>query len=448
MPAHVIDSLFFRDLYGSEAMRAIFDDLNLLQKWLDFEAALARAEATLGIVPPDAAAEITAKAQASRFDTDHIKRGVDKTVHPLVSVIWQLSELCEGEAGRYVHWGATTQDVMDTALMLQVRDAYPLFEAALDSLHTALAALAREHRDTPMAGRTHGQQALPITFGFKVAVWAAEVQRHRERLAAAKPRVLVGQFGGAVGTLASVGDIGMDINAKLMAELGLGVPEIAWHTARDRFTEFALTISMIVATMGKIAHEVIDLQKTEFGEAEEPFEMGKVGSSTMPQKRNPMLCEAILALARLTRSHATTAVDAMLHEHERDWSSVHMEWAYLPELCIMAHGALLLTERVVSGLIVYPQNMLRNLNAGGGLLLAERVMLALGRHIGRQPAHDIIYEAAMLAFEGGTPFAETLKADSRIMAHLAPSEIDALLDPVQYTGLSAAYVDRVVGTVG
>jgi 3-carboxy-cis,cis-muconate cycloisomerase len=445
MPAHVIDSIFFKDLFGSEPMRAVFDDLNLLQKWLDYEAALARAEASAGLVPPDAAAEITRAAQASSMDTAAIKRGVDKTVHPLVSVIWQLSELCQGEAGRYVHWGATTQDVMDTAIVLQIKESFLLFEQTLDDLMSVAAKLAREHRDTPMAGRTHGQQALPITFGFKVAVWLAEMKRHQARLEACKERVLVGQFAGAAGTLASVTEKGIEINAKLCAELGLNVPEIGWHTARDGFAEFASVIAMICATMGKIAHEIIDLQKSEVAEAEEPFEMGKVGSSTMPQKRNPMICEAILTLARLTRRHATTAIDAMLHEHERDWSSFQMEWAYIPELCVMTHGAMVMTERVLSGLIVYPENMMRNLNATNGLLLAERVMLALGSHIGRQHAHDVIYEAAMASFEQRVPFADLLKQNPAVTEHLTPETIDSLLDPVQYTGLSGVFVDRVAG---
>lgn len=444
MPAHVTDSIFFKDLFGSEAMRAVFDDLNLLQKWLDFEAALARAEAKVGLVPAEAATEITRKAQAAHMDTDAIKQGIDKTVHPLVSVIWQLSNLCEGEAGRYVHWGATTQDVMDTAIVLQLQEAFPLFEQTLDALVGATAKLAGEYRDTPMAGRTHGQQALPITFGFKAAIWLSELKRHRIRLAECKPRVLVGEFGGAVGTLASVREYGIEINENLCAELNLGVPEIAWHTARDNFAEFATTVAMICATMGKVAHEVIDLQKTEFAEAEEPFEMGKVGSSTMPQKRNPMICESILTLARLTRRHAATAVDAMLHEHERDWSSFQMEWAYIPELCIMTHGAMMLTQRVLEGLIVYPQNMLRNLQSTNGLLLAERVMLALGQHIGRQQAHDVIYESAMEAFEKQQSFAELLKQNPQVNAHLSTQTIDQLLDPVQYTGLASTFVDRVL----
>ncbi|MFQ3566671.1 MAG: adenylosuccinate lyase [Aggregatilineales bacterium] len=444
MPAHVIDSIFYKDLYGSAAMRAVWDDLNLLQKWLDFEAALARAEAQVGLVPAEAAAEITRQARAELMDTDAIKRGVDKTVHPLVAVIWQLAERCDGDAGRYVHWGATTQDVMDTAIILQIKEAYPLFEQALDNLIAALARLAQTHRDTPMAGRTHGQQALPITFGYKVAVWLAEMLRHRTRLAECKPRVLIGEFGGAVGTLASVAAHGLEIQRLLMQELELNVPPIAWHTARDHFAEFATTLTLITATLGKIAHEIIDLQKIEFGEVEEPFEMGKVGSSTMPQKRNPMLCEAILTLSRLTRQHAATAVDAMFHEHERDWSSFQMEWAFLPELCIMAHGALLLTERVIGGLRVYPQAMLSNLHRSGGLLLAERVMLALGQHIGRQHAHDVIYEAAMTAVEDKVPFSTVLKQHPRVKAHLDDTTIDALLDPVQYTGLAAAFVDQVL----
>ena len=445
MASHVIDSVFFKDLYGSEAMRTVFDDHNLLQKWLDYEAALARSEASLGLVPMEAATEITRNARAELMDKDAIKRGVDKTVHPLVSLIWQLSERCEGDAGGYVHWGATTQDVMDTAIVLQIKEAFPLFESALDGLIAVASQLARTHRDTVMAGRTHGQQALPITLGFKIAVWVAELKRHRTRLNENKPRVLTGEFAGAAGTLASVSEHGLEINARLMHELELNVPEIAWHTARDNFAEFATLLSMTCATLGKIAHEIIDLQKLEFGELEEPFEMGKIGSSTMPQKRNPMICEAILALARLARTQATTAIDTMMNEHERDWSSFQMEWAYIPEICVMTHGALELTHRVLSGLIVYPDNMIRNLDVTRGTLLAERVMLTLGQFVGRQHAHDIIYEAAMKSFEDRVAFADVLKQNSLVTQHIEAEKIDALLDPMQYTGLAGIFVDKVVG---
>lgn len=448
MPAHVVDSIFFKDLFGTAAMRAVFDDISLLQKWLDYEAALARAQARLGMFPASAADEITRQAQASLMDTDAIKAGIDKTVHPLVSMIWQLSNRCAGDAGRYVHWGATTQDVMDTAIVLQLREAIALFEATLNDLSATMAALARTYRDTPIAGRTHGQQALPTTFGAKVAVWLAELQRGQERLAEAKGRILVGQFGGAVGTLAGLGESNVDalaVQAALMGELGLAVPPIAWHTSRDSIVEYAVLVCMWAALMGRIAHEIIDLQKQEFGELEEPFEMGKVGSSTMPHKRNPMLCEAVLTLARLTREKASTAMDTLVYnEHERDWASFQMEWAYLPELSIMAHGALELMLRILRGLIVYPDRMRRNLDVTGGLLLAERVMFALGEHIGRQAAHDTVYECAMHAIEHRLAFADVLADDARVVAYLRRDQIVDLLDPAAYTGLAAQFVDRVL----
>jgi adenylosuccinate lyase len=449
MPSHVIDSIFFRDLFGSPAMRGVFDDHNLLQKWLDYEAALARAEARCGLIPRDAADEITRQARAEWMDTKAIKAGIDKTVHPLVSVIWQLSQRCEGDAGRYVHWGATTQDVMDSAIVLQIREALALIDDTITRLIDALHGLAQAHRHTPIAGRTHGQQALPTTFGFKVAVWLAEMQRHRERLQQLRPRLLVGQFGGAVGTLAGLVDAsevdGLVVQGALMEELGLGVPLIAWHTSRDGIAEFAVQVGMMAALMGRIANEIIHLQKIEFSELEEPFEMGKVGSSTMPQKRNPMLCEAVLTLARLCREKVATAIDTLLYnEHERDWSSVQMEWAYLPELCVMAHGAMELTLRVLSGLHVDAEQMRRNLDLTQGLLLAERVMLELGKHIGRQNAHDVVYERAMHSVEHEQPFLESLVADERVTAHVDRTKLAMLLDPEQYIGLAAAFVDRVL----
>ena len=451
MPVHVIDSIFFKDLFGSPRMRAVFDDLALLQKWLDFEAALARAEAAVGLIPKEAADEITRKAQAQLMDTTKIKDGIDKTIHPLVSMIWQLSEICDGNAGKYVHWGATTQDVMDTALILQIKDALIIFENTISELKTALVQLAKEHRSTPIAGRTHGQQALPTTFGYKVAVWLAELHRHSVRLNQAKQRILVGEFGGAVGTLAGLDESEVDpiaVQSALMDELGLGVPTIAWHTARDGIAEFTHILCMISALMGRIAKEIIELQKQEIGELEEPFEMGRVGSSTMPQKRNPMLCESILTLARLCREKSSTAVDTLIYnEHERDWASFQMEWAFIPEVCVMTHGALEMTVRVISGLHVHPERMLRNMNITHGLLLAERVMFALGEHLGRQDAHDIVYVCAMEAIESETQFIDVLMEHREVNVHVTRDELDTLLDPTQYTGLAAQFVDRVLEEV-
>ncbi|HKZ70519.1 MAG TPA: adenylosuccinate lyase family protein, partial [Anaerolineales bacterium] len=320
MASHIVDSVFLKDLYGTPEMRAVFDDMSLLQKWLDTEAALAQSEAELGLIPVEAAAEISKRARVDQLDLERMKHLVDETVHPLMPLIRVLQAACQGGAGEYIHWGATTQDIMDTAMILQVKDAFGIFERRLDALIDSLAGMAAGYRDTPMAGRTHGQQALPITFGYKVAVWLAEVLRHRQRLAECKPRVLVGQFGGAVGTLASVSAYGLQIQADLLARLGLGVPLIAWHTARDNLAEFASVLAMLAATTGKIAHEVISLQRTELAEVEEPFNAGKVGSSTMPHKRNPMFCEAVQALARYVMHVAPVAMEAMIQEHERDWT--------------------------------------------------------------------------------------------------------------------------------
>ena len=444
MASHILDSQFLKDLYGTPEMRAVFDDMHLLQKWLDAEVALAQAEAELGIIPEAAAAEITRCARAGQLDLPRLKQLIDQTVHPIVPVIRVLQQACSGDAGEYIHWGATTQDIMDTGMILQIKEAIAIFEERLASFAVVLSESALKYRDLLMAGRTHGQQALPVTLGYKIAVWLAEVDRHRTRLAQIKPRVLVGEFGGAVGTLASVTASGLQIQQGMMERLGLGAPVISWHTARDNLAEFASILSLIAATMGKIANEIINLQRTEIAEVEEPFNEGKVGSSTMPHKRNPMLCEAILALAHLVIRSTPAAMDAMIQEHERDWVGDHIEWAYLPEICIMTDGALQLTERVIAGLRVYPERMRLNLDQTNGLMLSEAIMLALAQNLGRQTAHDVVYECAMRAVEQGLPFRQTLAEHPKVASLLTVQEIERFLDPVHYTGLAGQFVDRVV----
>lgn len=444
MASHILDSRFLKDLYGTPEMRAVFDDMHLLQKWLDAEAALAQAEAELGLIPQSAADEISLRAVAGELDLPRIKDLIDQTVHPIVPVIRVFQQACSGDAGEYIHWGATTQDIMDTGMILQTKEAVAILEDHLSQLSQAISSLTSRYRDVPMAGRTHGQHALPITFGYKAAVWLAEVERHRLRITQAKTRLLVGEFGGAVGTLASVSELGFAIQEGMMKRLGLDVPVISWHASRDGLAEFASILGLVAATMGKIAHEVISLQRTEIGEVEEPFNQGKVGSSTMPHKRNPMLCEAILALGRLVLHRVPIALDAMIQEHERDWVGDHMEWAYLPEMCVMTDGAITLTTRVLNGLVIYPERMRQNLDQTAGLMLSEAVMLALAAKIGRQSAHDIVYECSMRTIEEKIPFRQTLLAHSVVSAHLSPAEIDRLLDPIQYTGLSRSFVDRVI----
>ncbi len=445
MPSHVIDSKIFKDMYGTKELRQVFSDENMLQCWLDYEAALARAEAAVGLVPAEAAVEITRMARVEYIDFDKMKEGIDLATHELVPMIWQLDALCEGGAGRYVHWGATTQDVTDTGLVLQMKAAHAIFRRDLQSLAEELAALARRERDTLMAGRTHGQHALPITFGYKVAIWLSEVRRHIERMNEIEPRLLVGQFAGAAGTLASVGERGLEIQRLLMADLGLGVPDICWHPARDRLAEYVSLLALIAGTMGKIAHEIILLQKSEVAEIEEPYERGKIGSSTMPHKRNPMLCEGILAEARMVRGLVPVIMNAMEAEHERDWSSMYIEWATLPEACILSGGAIAHTLTAIRGLIVYPQRMRRNLDVLHGLILSEAVMLQLGQYLGRQTAHEVVHHASMLAFEQERPLRALLLEDPRVTKHLSAESISDMLRPEAYTGLCGDFVDRLAG---
>lgn len=446
MPAHIIDSRFLQDLYGTTAMRAVFDDMHLLQLWLDVEVALAQAEAEVGIIPADASEEIARCARAESLDVTRIKQLVDQTVHPIVPLIRVLKDACKNGAGEYIHWGATTQDIMDTAMTLQIKEVYAILDNRMADLIKALYSLAEAHRDTIMPGRTHGQQAPPITFGYKAAVWLAEVQRHHQRLEQARSRILVGELGGAVGTLASLGDHGFLVQERMMQILGLEVPLITWHTARDGLAEFTSILGMAAATVGKIAAEIINLQRTEVNEVEEPFTTGKIGSSTMPHKRNPMVCEAILALSRLVIRNLPLAFEAMIQDHERDWTSDHIEWAYLGEVCIMTDGAMDMLIGVLRNLKVNTDRMRENMVQQEGLVLSEAIMLALGKSLGRQTAHDVVYECAMKAHDGRLPFRQTLQDHPLVATNLSAQEIDALLDPNRYTGLAGEYVDRVIAS--
>jgi 3-carboxy-cis,cis-muconate cycloisomerase len=447
MGTHVTDSRLFGDQFGTPRMREIFSDEATVQRWLDVEAALARVQARLGIIPEAAARAICDHARVELLDLDAMKREMDRTSHPIVPLLRAVQAVCPGDAAEWIHWGATTQDIMDTGTVLQLRDALAEIEAALRDLLAALCALARTHRDTVMAGRTHGQQALPITFGFKAAVWAAEVARHLDRIAEMRPRLLVGQFGGAVGTLAALGAKGEAVRRELFEELGLGVPTIAWHTARDGMAECACVLAIVASTAGKMAQEVYALQKTETAELEEPFAHGKIGSSTMPHKRNPAVCETIAALARAARAVAPQAIEGVMAEHERDKIVLQSEREWTARLCCLTHAALVKCAWVMRGLSVRADAMARNLSALDGLLMSERVMFALGHRFGKQEAHEMVYKVCMAAFEAGRPLREALLADPRIVAALPAGEIDRLLDPRGYTGMAGAFVDRVLEEV-
>jgi 3-carboxy-cis,cis-muconate cycloisomerase len=441
LPTHVIDSVLFRDRYVSAEMRALFGDEALVQRWLDVEAALATVEGRLGLIPADAAAEIARKAKVELLDFPALAEAITAAAHPIIALIRALAAVCDGEAGEYVHWGATTQDIQDTATALQLRDAYAIVERDLGRLGDALEKLTERHRDTPMAGRTHGQHAVPITFGFKTAVWLAEVDRHAERLAESRERVLVGQFSGAVGTMAALGEAGLDVQRLLLDELALGVPVIAWHTARDGIAEFVSLLGLLAGTVGKIASEIVTLQKTEVLEVEEPWQKGRGGSSTMPHKRNPMRSQGIVANTKVVQGQVPIMLGLMGQEHERDMRPWLAERIVVPEACVLAAGALETLAEILEGLEVYPERMRHNLEATRGFILSEQVMMELAPVIGRQRAHDLIYDAAMAA-EEGMSLRDALLAAPELAGRVA--ELESLLDPAAYTGLSAHFADEVL----
>lgn len=443
MGSHVIDSVLFKDQFGTEKLRKIFSDENLVQKWLDVEAALAKAEGQLGIIPKKAADEICSKARVELMDFVEMKKQIDKTGHPIVPLIRVFESVCEGNAGEYIHWGATTQDIMDTAVILQIKEAYEEININLEQLYENLKQTAVKYKDLIMTGRTHGQHALPITLGFKVAVWVAEVKRNIQRLEECKKRVFIGQFSGAVGTLASLGEKGLEVQKIMLEELGLAVPEITWHTSRDGLAEFISILGIISATAAKIANEVINLMKTEFSELEEPFVMGKVGSSTMPHKRNPMLSENVVSLSRIIRYNVPLAIEAMVGEHERDMRGWQSEWEFIGETCIMTDAVLKICSYIIKDLIVRPDNIEKNMYKLKGLMLSEAVMLKLAEKVGRQEAHEIVYQTCMQAFENGIPLKDALLKNEMVTKNFDVNEIDSVLDPKNYTGLAGIFVDRV-----
>jgi 3-carboxy-cis,cis-muconate cycloisomerase len=333
---------------------------------------------------------------------------------------------------------------MDTATVLQVRDALALVESDLAALKAALAALARKHRNTVMAGRTHLQHAAPVTFGLKAAVWLGMVERHLQRLAELRPRVLVGQFAGAAGTLASLGEKGLGVHDVLMEELGLGRPATPWHVARDGFAETVAFLGLVTGSLAKIATDVMLLMQTEVAEAFEPFAAGRGSSSTMPQKRNPVSCELIVAAARIVRGSVGLMLDAMAADHERATGPWHLEWVALPEAFLAAGAALRQSRFVLEGLVVDAARMRRNLDLTGGLIVAEAAMMALAPHTGRQSAHDIVYASCRAALEQGTTLLDELQRHPEVARHLPAERLARLADPADYLGSTQAMIDRAL----
>ena len=444
MASGVFDDALIKHLWSTDELRAIFSDRNRVQKWYDYEAALALEQAELGIIPRAAAQEIAARANVENVDLELIAAEIRRIRHPLVPALKAVEKLCRDGHGEYIHFGPTTQDVLDTGVVLQIRDAHAIYLREMKAIGRALYRLAETHKSAPMAGRSHGVQALPITFGHKAAIWLSEMGRNYERLRGLEARVFVGGMVGAVGTQASYGPQAFELERRLMKRLGLGVADINWQPARDRFAEYACVLAITGQSLGKIANEIINLEHTEIGEVFEPFTAGKVGSSTMPHKRNPSTCEAAVAVSRALRYNATFMLECMVIEHERDGSAWRGEWKTLPETCLMAGGLLAMMNGVLSGLAVDAPRMRRNLDLLGGFLLSERVMFALSEKVGKQTAHELVYEASMRGIEQGVTFERALLENSRVKEAMTSDALRAVLDPATYTGHASRIVDRVL----
>jgi adenylosuccinate lyase len=447
MPSHISDSLIYRNSWGTDEARAIFDDEPRTRAWLEILAALAEAQAEVGLIPADAARDVARACRELPLNAeffDEVRQGFESTNHSTLGLIRAVQRRCPGASGEWVYYGATVQDITDTWTMMALNRVWQIADRELRAIEGNLLKLAEAHRDTVMAGRTHGQIGLPITFGFKAAVWASEVRRHIQRMKEIKPRLEIGELAGGVGSLSSLGPRGLELQAKFLARLGLRPPDITWVNARDVLVEWFHLLTLLSGTADKIGHEVYNLQRPEIGEVTEGFVPGTVGSITMPHKRNPEIAEHLGTLARVIRHNAALIAESQVHDHERDARAWKTEWAALAETCMAACKLLALTNTLTAELVIHPERMLANLEATKGFVLSEAVMLALAEKTGKQTAHTLVYETAMKAHEAGRPLKEALLGNPAVTAHLSKETLESLFDYRQHIGLCRKMVDRVL----
>lgn len=444
MPATIIDSRIFGDIFSDARMRQVWSDENRTAKYLDIERALAKVQGELGLIPKEAADEIVKNCELSMIDWDKLKAKTEQIGYPIIAVVNQINANCRDRLGEYCHWGATTQDITDTAMILQMREGLALVEQDLKDISDALAVLAKKYRDTPIIGRSNLQQATPITFGYKMASILAGIERHRERLDQLKPRVLMGEFGGASGTLSSLEKGAMETQAALMKELGLAQPLISWHTVRDTVAEVGAFLGLVGGSLGKIAMDVKLLMQTEVAEVFEPFAPGRGSSSTMPQKRNPISCLYIHANISVARQHAAALMDAMVADHERSTGPWEIEWVSVPEIFCLMSGALKQTKFVLQGLEVDAQRMRTNIDMTHGLVMSEAVMMGLGPYLGREYAHDLVYDLCRQAIQESRPLIDILEAHPEINRHVNRQQLEHMCNPVHHVGQAGIMVDRVL----
>lgn len=459
----VIDSKIFGNVFSTSEIKAIWSDEQRTDYYLQFEAGLAKAQAKLGIIPQKAADEIVKHCKLEYIDFEELRRKTELIGYPVLPMVQQVvAKVNEIEAGlgEWAHWGTTTQDLTDTAVVMQLRDTLDLVEQSLNNIIDALVKLCQKYKSTPMAARSNLQQAVPVSFGFKMARLLAMFRRHRERLAELRPRLLVLQFSGAAGTLATISEessydvpprkegeepLGLRCQKLLADELTLGVPEIAWHTERDNLAEVANFLAVLTATCAKFATDLKLMMQSEVGEAREPYVAHRGSSSTMPQKRNPIGSAYICAMASSVRSMASSMVEAVVADHERSTGPWEIEWIALPQICALSHACLKQAYYLLDGLEVDEEGMAKNLALSKGAVVSEAVMMGLGKTIGRQYAHDIVYELCRKAQLEDKSLLELLKADKGIKkSGLSDKELERLCDPGNYLGLSELMVDRVL----
>lgn len=432
--------------FCAEAKR-LWSDVATLQAWLDVEAALAQAQAELGVIPADAATTIAARADARLFDLPRLASDIAFAQHPLVPVLRQFEALCGEPAAGFIHWGATTQNIFDTASALQMASSHRLLTRHLDAAIAALTELALQHRSTVMAGRTHGQHALPMTFGFKLAGWVDELDRDRERLVQRLASSFTACMGGAIGTFAATGAIGREVEARIAARLALRPAGLPMRSSYDRACDYISGLGLLAGTAQKIAQDVVFMQRSEIGEAAEAFHMGKVGSSTMAQKRNPSTALLLTSLARMLRARVPAALEAMVRMDEGDSSATNVTDTLLPEIAIIATSIAETLARLAQGLVVHPEAMQRNLSLSNGLIVSEAVMMRLTQRMGRHEAHHLLYEAAQRAQSDGVPFVTSLREHPLLAGRDLAADLARALDPGAYVGESTPITIETIARV-
>ncbi len=445
--SHITDSRFYYSGYTTDEAKAVFCDLYRYQRWLDVEAALSEAQAELGMIPKEAATEIRKNADIRKLDMDKIKKDLAITNHSLMPLLNALSSLCSDASRRFIHYGATTQDIQDTAESLEIKDVLDILERELVVVMGSLADLAARYKSLVVTGRTHTQDALPMTLGLKMAGWLDELWRGYERLQELRPRVLVSELFGGVGTMDAFGDKGLELLDVFSKSLGLYPAMTSWHNARDRVAEFLSWLGLVTGGLARMADEIRGLARSSIGELEEPFHQGKLGSSTMPHKRNPELCEQVVVLSRLVCGNAGLGLSGLVNEHERDYRSVRLEWVTVADSSQYACAAFALSRKILDGIIVHKERINKNLRSSAPYICSEALMFYLGKRLGKDRAHRLIYEASMEAVHTGRQMVDVLMEAEEIKGAYSKEELESVFQPEGHIGLSERLTDRLVSLV-